>query len=124
MSESLPTRTAVERALRALGLSSRQARRFVAVGWPALVGNVQAERDALADQLDRLKQILAVESVGESRDTEGDLQRCVTRGEARSELVSDVRNERHAEQEPDERGLAVTPPDSPAETAKPHVIQS
>jgi hypothetical protein len=119
-----PTRIAVERALRQVGLSARQARRFVAVGWPAVVGEVQADRDDLAAQLARLQQLLSVETVDEIRDTEGDLQRCVTRGEARSELVSDVRNERHAEQEPDERGLAVTPPDSPAETATPHVFQS
>ncbi len=123
MSEK-PTRIAVERALRQVGLSARQARRFVAVGWPAVVGEVQADRDDLAAQLARLQQLLSVETVDEIRDTEGDLQRCVTRGEARSELVSDVRNERHAEQEPDERGLAVTPPDSPAETATPHVFQS
>lgn len=124
MNDALPTRTTVERALREVGLSARQARRFVAVGWPALVGEIQGERDALADQLARLTKLVAVETINASSDNNVDLQRCVTRGEARSELVSDVRNERNAKQGPDVRGLAVTPPDSPAETAMPHVIQS
>ena len=55
----LPTRKAVEQALRQIGLSHRQARKFVAVGWPALVGDVQAERDELRAQLDDLAAKLA-----------------------------------------------------------------
>jgi hypothetical protein len=43
----LPTRRDVERALREAGLSNRQARKFVSAGWPALVGEAQAELDDL-----------------------------------------------------------------------------
>jgi hypothetical protein len=51
----LPPRREVERALRAAGLSRRQAKRFISVGWPALVGEAQAEMDELRAQLDDLR---------------------------------------------------------------------
>lgn len=54
----LPTRKETEAALRALGFSHRVARRFVAVAWPAVVGEVQAERDALRDEIEQLRAAL------------------------------------------------------------------
>lgn len=41
--ENLPPRRDVEHALRAAGLSNRQARKFVSAGWRALVSETEAE---------------------------------------------------------------------------------
>ncbi len=54
MSE-LPDRRAVEQALRAAGLSHRQARKFIAAGWSVLVGQIEAERLDLAERLAELQ---------------------------------------------------------------------
>ncbi len=56
----LPTRKSVEQALRQVGLSHRQARKLVAVGWPSVVGEVAAERDELRAQLDDLAKKLQI----------------------------------------------------------------
>lgn len=53
-SNGLPSRRDVEAALRALGLSHRQARKFVAAGWPALVGETQAELDEMRALLEEV----------------------------------------------------------------------
>ena len=55
MKDTLPTRRDVEVALRGLGLSHRQARKFVAIGWPAVVGAEQAELDELRDLAQALR---------------------------------------------------------------------
>lgn len=49
-----PTRRDLEKALRDAGLSHRQARKFVSAGWPAIVGDEQAELDEMRDLLGRL----------------------------------------------------------------------
>jgi hypothetical protein len=50
----LPSRRDVERALRDCGLSVRQSKRFIAVGWSALVGEEQAEQEELIERLEGL----------------------------------------------------------------------
>jgi hypothetical protein len=59
LTAALPDRRTIERALRAAGLSSRQAKRFVSAGWPALVGEAQAEVDELTAELAELREALA-----------------------------------------------------------------
>ena len=51
----LPTRRDIEVALRAAGLSHRQARKFIGLGWRALVDEHQLEFDELSAQLDALR---------------------------------------------------------------------
>jgi hypothetical protein len=51
----LPSRREIEIALRAAGLSHRQARKFISAGWPALVSARQAELDELRAQLEDLR---------------------------------------------------------------------
>jgi hypothetical protein len=49
--DGFPDRRTLERALREAGLSARLAKRLLSAGWPALVGEHQAERDELRAQL-------------------------------------------------------------------------
>lgn len=63
MSAELPDRRTIEAALRAAGLSGRQAKRFISVGWPTLVGEAQAELDELKAELQDLQERLAEERV-------------------------------------------------------------
>ncbi len=50
----LPDRKAVKDALRAVGLSNRQARALLAMGWAGLVGERDAELEELKDTLEAL----------------------------------------------------------------------
>ena len=56
---NLPERKAVKEALRAVGLSDRQAQALLARGWAALVGESQAEVDEIREQLDAINVSIA-----------------------------------------------------------------
>lgn len=64
MSDGLPDRRSIERALKAAGLSGRQAKRFVSAGWASLVHEAQAEIDELAAELAELRESLARRAPG------------------------------------------------------------
>ncbi len=53
-----PTRPEIERVLREAGLSHRQARKLLSVGWRGVVGERQAESDELKQRLSELEQKL------------------------------------------------------------------
>ncbi len=53
-----PSRRDVEAALREAGLSHRQARKFVAAGWPSLVGEAQAEAEEIRERIETLENLL------------------------------------------------------------------
>lgn len=55
----LPDRRSIERALRAAGLSHRQARKFISAGWPSLVDEARAEVDELQAQLEAMRESMA-----------------------------------------------------------------
>ena len=52
------SRPEIERLLRAAGLSHRQARKLMAVGWAGVVGEQQAEQDELRQRLAELEERL------------------------------------------------------------------
>lgn len=60
MAVEQPTRKDIEAALRAAGLSHRQARKMLALSWPAVVGEAQAEADELRDRLEALSASLSL----------------------------------------------------------------
>jgi hypothetical protein len=51
---TLPTRKAVKVALRAAGLSDRQVRALLHLGWSGLVGEAKAEAEELRSELDEM----------------------------------------------------------------------
>lgn len=51
---TIPERRDVKRALRDLGLSSRQTDALLRDGWRALVGETQAEVDELRERIDSM----------------------------------------------------------------------
>ena len=59
MQRTVPERKTVKAALRAAGLSARQADALLRGGWSALVGATEAESAELRDQLAALRQAFA-----------------------------------------------------------------
>jgi hypothetical protein len=51
----MPDRPEIERLLRQAGLSHRQARKLLSVGWRGVVGEQQAEHDELKQKLAELE---------------------------------------------------------------------
>jgi hypothetical protein len=54
----LPSRREVEAALRQVGLSHRQAKKLISAGWPALVGEAEAEAEELRERIEALESLL------------------------------------------------------------------
>ena len=52
------TRPDIEAVLRQAGLSHRQARKLLAIGWKGVVGERQAENDELKERIAQLEQTL------------------------------------------------------------------
>lgn len=57
-SQKTPSRPEIERALRAAGLSSRQAKRLLSGGWRLVVGAEAEEEAELLDRLDEVQKRL------------------------------------------------------------------
>ena len=58
MSVELPSRPEIERALRAAGLSNRQAKKLLAIGWRGVVGERLAEESELRARIQELEAVL------------------------------------------------------------------
>lgn len=57
--QPIPERRVIERALCGAGLTRRQAKRLISVGWPALVDERRAEIDEVRAQLEDLQEAIA-----------------------------------------------------------------
>ena len=56
--KQLPDRKIVERALRDIGLSSRQAKKLLSSNWRLIVGEEEAQNDEALELLERLQEKL------------------------------------------------------------------
>lgn len=58
----IPSRLEIEQALRAAGLSSRQAKKLLAGGWRLVVGDENAEEAELIEHLDEMQKRLTLKN--------------------------------------------------------------